>query len=272
MWRSKNIRLFWWSESILMDKPKENYGDVLGKYLVEKISNRKILWANPKKFNIRDFWQPIYVTAGSILAHINKKCIVWGSGIIQENQIVKPAKFLAVRGPETRRVLINQGYDVPEVYGDPALLLPKFYNPKIDKKYKLGIIPHYVDYNFVVEHYANRKDVLIIDLMTNNIDATTDKILQCKRIVSSSLHGVIVSHAYQIPAVWIKFSNKLFGDDMKFKDYFMSVLIKPYVPNTVESLTANENFESLFNSEIELPNQDQINKLQLGLMEVCPFK
>jgi pyruvyltransferase len=272
MWKSKNIRLFWWSETHLMKKPKENYGDVLGKYLVEKISNRQILWAHPKKFSIRDFWQPIYVTAGSILAHVNKKCIVWGSGIIQENQIVKPAKFLAVRGPETRRVLMSQGYDVPEVYGDPALLLPKYYNPKIDKKYKLGIIPHYVDYKFVVEHYANSNDILIIDLMTNNIEAITDKILQCKRIVSSSLHGIIVSHSYQIPAVWVKFSNKLFGDDIKFKDYFMSVLIKPYVHNTVESLTANENLESFFNEEIELPTQNQINKLQQGLIEVCPFK
>jgi len=271
MWKSKNIRLFWWSETHLMKKPKENYGDVLGKYLVEKISNRKIIWANPKKFNIRDFWQPIYVTAGSILAHVNKKCIVWGSGIIKEDQIVKPAKFLAVRGPETRRVLMDQGYEVPEVYGDPALLLPKYYNPKIDKKYKLGIIPHYVDYKFVVEHYANRNDVLIIDLMTNDIEATTNLFLQCERIVSSSLHGIIVSHAYQIPAVWIKFSNKLFGDDIKFKDYFMSVLIKPYIPNTVKSLTANDNIESLFNSEIELPSQDQINKLQQGLIEVCPF-
>jgi pyruvyltransferase len=271
MWKSKNIRLFWWSEPYLMNKPKENYGDVLGAYLVEKISNRKILWAHPKKFSFRDFWQPIYVTAGSILVHVNKKCIVWGSGIIQEDQIVKSAKFLAVRGPETRRILINQGYKVPKVYGDPALLLPKFYHPKIDKKFELGIIPHYVDYNFAVEHYANRTDVLIIDLMTNNIEATTDKILQCKRTVSSSLHGIIVSHAYKIPAVWIKFSNKLFGDDIKFKDYFMSVLIKPYSSNIVESLTANENLESFFNAEIELPTQDRINKLQLGLMEVCPF-
>jgi pyruvyltransferase len=271
MWKSKNIRLFWWSETHLMKKPKENYGDVLGAYLVKKISKKKILWANPKKFSIRDFWQPIYVTIGSILAHVNKKCIVWGSGIIQENQIVKPAKFLAVRGPETRRILMQQGYNVPKIYGDPALLLPIYYNPKIDKKYRLGIIPHYVDYNLVKEMYSNNKDILIIDLMANDIEATTNLFLQCEQIVSSSLHGIIVSHAYQIPAVWVKFSDKLFGDDIKFKDYFMSILIKPYVPNTVESLTANVNLESFFNAEIELPTQDQINKLQQGLMEVCPF-
>lgn len=153
----KKIRLFWWSETLLMKKPKENYDDVLGKYLVEKISNKKILFSHPKKFSILDFWQPIYVTAGSILAHVNKKCIVWGSGIINHNQLVKSAKFLAVRGPETRRILMSQGYDVPQIYGDPALLLPDYYNPKIDKIYKLGIIPHYVDYEFVKKHYGHLK-------------------------------------------------------------------------------------------------------------------
>ena len=166
----KKIRLFWWSEPLLMGKPKENYGDVLGKYLVEKISNKKVLFSQPKKFSILDFWQPIYVTAGSILAYVNKKCMVWGSGIINHNQIVKPAKFLAVRGPETRRVLMSQGYEVPKIYGDPALLLPDFYSPKVDKKYQLGIIPHYVDYVFVKKHFSHLKDVLIIDLMTKNVE------------------------------------------------------------------------------------------------------
>lgn len=269
---SKKIRLFWWSESLLMGKPKENYGDVLGKYLVEKISNKKALFSQPKKFNILDFWQPIYVTAGSILAHVNKKCIVWGSGIINRNQIVKPAKFLAVRGPETRSVLISQGYNVPEIYGDPALLLSDYYNPVIDKKYKLGIIPHYVDYEFVKTRFSHLKDVVIIDLMTNNIEETTNEILQCENIVSSSLHGIIVSHTYQIPALWIKFSDKLFGDNIKFKDYFKSVLIEPYVPSSIELLDNNENLEEFFKKSIALPDQNVINNLKEGLMGVCPFK
>jgi hypothetical protein len=39
---------------------------------------------------------------------------------------------------------------------------------------------------------------------------------------SSSSHGIIV-HAYGIPAVWQKFSNKVFGDDIKYQDYMESV-------------------------------------------------
>lgn len=39
----------------------------------------------------------------------------------------------AVRGPETRRILISMGYGCPEIYGDSVVLLPIFY-PKDIKK------------------------------------------------------------------------------------------------------------------------------------------
>lgn len=268
----KSIRLFWWSEIYLMDKSKENYGDLLGRYLVEKISQKSVEFAHPKKFNIKDLWSPIYVTIGSILMHVNKKCIVWGSGIIEDNQKVKPAKFLAVRGPETRRVLIEQGYEVPEVYGDPALLMPKYFNPKIEKKFKLGIIPHYVDYQETLEMYKGNDTISVIDLMTNDIEATTTEILECERIISSSLHGLILSHAYCIPAVWVRFSDKLFGDNIKFKDYLSSVKISNYSLNMVKARLNIEEIDAMFNNVTTLPDESVIEQLQEKLIKACPFK
>lgn len=267
----KTIRLFWWSEPHLMGKAKENFGDLVGAYLVEKISNKKVVWVHPKKWHFKDYFQPIYVTAGSILANVNTKCVVWGSGIIQKDQIVKSAKFLAVRGPQTRKNLMAQGYDVPEVYGDPALLLPKYYNPDIKKTYKLGIVPHYADYEFVNEMYKEVEDVLIIDLMTLSIESVTDLFLKCERILSSSLHGIIISHAYQIPAVWIEFSDKLYGDGIKFRDYFESVNLPSYQPNNVTDSSGIQDVVDNFDTFPNLPKESDVQLLQDGLLKACPF-
>ncbi|MEX0996584.1 MAG: polysaccharide pyruvyl transferase family protein [Flavobacteriaceae bacterium] len=271
MLNNKKIRLFWWSEPFLQGKPKENYGDLLGKYLVEKISGKEVVWVHPKKWHFKDYFQPIYVTAGSILAHVNQKCIVWGSGIILKDQVVKPAKFLAVRGPQTRKRLLEQGYKVPEVYGDPGLLLPLYYNPPTEKKYKLGIVAHYNDFKTVQPLYENDTEILLIDLMTNDIEATTDLFLQCDKIVSSSLHGLIIAHAYGIPALWVQFSDKLFGDGIKFQDYYESVKLPFSIPEIGTGKQSPEAFLNRFNSQPSLPDADVIARLQKGLMEVCPF-
>lgn len=269
---SKTIRLFWWSEPHLMGKPKENYGDLIGAYLVEKISHKNVVWTHPKRWHLKDFFSPIYVTAGSILAHVNKKCVVWGSGIIQQDQVVKPATILAVRGPQTRNNLLAQGYEVPEVFGDPALLMPQFYQPNVEKTYRLGIVPHYTDFKEVYDMYNDIPDVLVIDLMTTSIETTTDLFLQCERIISSSLHGLIISHAYNIPAVWVAFSDKLFGDGIKFQDYFESVGIKPYRPNQLVSKLKPDALLLLFDTKHSLPKASTIKHLQEDLMRVCPFK
>jgi len=272
MFSKQTVRLFWWNEKKLQGKTKENYGDLLGRYLVEKISDKKVVWTHPSKFSIANFFSPIYVTIGSILTNVTKNCIVWGSGIISKEYNIKEAKFLAVRGPQTREHLIKQGYNVPEVYGDPALLLPRFYKPEVKKEYTLGIIPHYKDFNLISEKYVNNKSVLIIDLMTNDIEATTNQFLKCESIVSSSLHGVIVAHTYGIPAVWQKFSENVFGDDIKYQDYFESVAIAPYSSSVLKENATIEDFKKLLKEKSNLPKQDTINALCNGLMKVCPFK
>ena len=272
MFSSNKIRLFWWNEIKMQGKSKENYGDLLGKYLVEKISQKEAVWSKPSKFSIHDFFSPIYVTIGSILTHVNKKCIVWGSGIVSKEYPIKKGEFLAVRGPQTRNHLIKQGYEVPEVFGDPALLLPKYYNPKIEKEYASGIIPHYSDYNKVKDFYKDDNSILLIDLMTNDVDKTTDEILKCRKIVSSSLHGIIVAHAYGIPAVWQKFSGNIFGDDIKYQDYFESVDIKPYRPIVFNKRMDISDLEMLFEGKEVLPEKEVVEGLCLKLMEVCPFK
>ncbi|TYB80160.1 polysaccharide pyruvyl transferase family protein [Bizionia saleffrena] len=272
MLSNQTLRLFWWNEKKLQGKIKENYGDLLGLYLAEKISGKRVVWVNPSKFSIANFFKSIYVTIGSILTHATPNCIVWGSGIISKDYKIKNAEFLAVRGPQTRKHLLEHGYNVPEVYGDPALLLPKYYHPKIKKEFTLGIVPHYNDFKLVNERFQSDKSVVIIDLMTNDIEATTNQFLKCETIVSSSLHGVIVAHAYGIPAVWQKFSNDVFGDDIKYQDYFESVALESYSSSVLGMNSTVEELKTLINEKPNLPKQEMINGLCDGLMRVCPFK
>lgn len=269
---SKTIRLFWWNEKKIQRKAKENYGDLLGKYLVEKISGKKVVFAWPKKGSFWDYFKPIYVTVGSILTHVNHKCIVWGSGIISKEYPIKKAKFLAVRGPQTRKFLLEAGHEVPEIYGDPALLLPRYFAPKIAKKYKYGLIPHYDDFKVVSNWFQNNPDVHLIDMMTTDVESKTIEFLQCEKIISSSLHGIIVAHAYGIPAVWQKFSDKVFGDDIKYQDYLESVDITFYKPKIQEVCYSESELEQLFITFSSLPKQELLESLQNGLMAVCPFK
>ena len=251
---------------------RNNFGDFLGDYIPRKLSNKKIIYTPVQSPNMK------YVTVGSVLNHmigINKNCIIWGSGIMTKNDTIpKGVKLLAVRGPYTQERLRKLGITPPEIIGDPALILKKIYNPSVEKKYKVGIIPHYVDYEYVKNKLKDNKEIKVIDLITNDIEKTIDEIISCENTISSSLHGVIVSHTYDIPSVWVKFSNKLFGNsvamgnNIKFRDYFTSVGIKPYdglnyinkeikIEDVLKDIENNENLIVDFDFD--------------KLMESCPF-
>ena len=268
----KTISAFWWSSVKFEKKEFENFGDIIGPYLIKKISRKKVRFVQPKKRKWLDIYTTVYITVGSILAHVDKKSIVWGSGLIDRKTIVSEAIFLAVRGPETRNCLVKQGYIVPEIYGDPALLLPKYYTPKTVKKFKIGIIPHYVDFYLVSDRYHNNPEIKIIDLLNNSVENVIDDICSCEHIISSSLHGIIVSHAYGISAVWVKFSDKLFGDDIKFEDYFESVAVFNTTPILFDKKKSIAQLIDLIKQKSILIQPEIIESLQKGLMSVCPFK
>lgn len=272
IYQRKNISLFWWSSKLFENKKYENFGDIVGPYLVKKISKKNIQFVNPKKRRLHQFFRKVYVTAGSILTQIDKNCVVWGSGIISKDSHVANATFLAVRGPLTRNILLKKGYKVPAVFGDPALLLPRFYNPKIKKKYSIGFTPHYVDYNEVENWYKNNDSIKVINLLNDSIENVIDEIKECDYIISSSLHGIIVANTYDIPAIWVKFSNKLFGDDIKFHDYFQSVSLTNIEATHIEEKISEEDLYKLITDKNFHPERNNIQLLQNKLLDVCPFK
>src|SRR5690554_4142773 len=165
---------------------------------------------------------------GSSIHLSDQNSIIWGAGCISPRHLPanKPKSTKAVRGPLTRDLLINNEIDCPEIYGDPALLLPIIYSPKRHrKKYKLGVIPHYIDKdNKTIQLIKDRKDILIINIeVGSNFKYFINQIVSCEEVISSSLHGLIVADAYGIPNDWCEFGDKVIGDGFKFKDYFASV-------------------------------------------------
>lgn len=266
------INLFWCS--LNRNDGKENFGDLLSEYIVKKISKRNIKRVLHPSMRRYKYLIRHYLTVGSILEVANKNSIVWGSGIIRRNDFIKKATFLAVRGPITRKRLLEIGYDVPELYGDPAILLPKFYSKLPQKEFKLGLIPHYVDYKWTCENFKESKDVKIVDMLTNDIENVLQEILKCEFIISSSLHGVIVPHSYGIPALWVKFSDKLGGDNIKFYDYLESVNINYESELSIQIENFNLDYLlNLFNENksIVLPSKGVILKREKDLLESNPF-
>ena len=189
-----------------------NVGDLIGPYLLEKLSGKK---ARKNIFGVR----PHYLSVGSILDQVTEKSNVWGSGFLKKSDELRyePEKLSLVRGKLTKNKLPSK-YN--PALGDPALALSQFYTPQISriKKWKMGLVLHYSD-----EHleplFSQQKEVKIIKI-SQGVESFIDQITSCEVVFSSSLHGLIVSDAYQVNNCWIKFSSCERKDDFKYHDYF----------------------------------------------------
>lgn len=200
-----------------------NFGDLLTPVILDYFNISYKCTSKPNQANL--------ISVGSIASLASAQTIVLGSGIIKSSEAVSPnADWKFVRGPFTRNQIIKCGGKCEEIYGDPALLLPLMVDES-KKEYDVGIVPHYVDQQFVKENYSNFK---IIDVKNLNPLETAKEITKCRSIISSSLHGIICAHAYNIPAAWVPFSNKLKGDGVKFKDHYCSLGLEA-VSSTVDS-------------------------------------
>lgn len=221
-----------------------NWGDELNYYLMQQISGRPIVIYNGF-WLARHLHLTNYLCIGTLLDtknYSNLNTIVWGNGGSgQEEDFIHPKQICSVRGKETRQYLLKHGVECPAVYGDVALLLPRYYISTCkEKKYKLGIIPHVIDLDFDVINKIreSQTDILIIDLAHyEKWTDVIDQICSCEIIASSSLHGLIVSDAYNIPNCWITLSGKINGGLFKFYDYFSSVNRKDSEPIKIEKIS-----------------------------------
>lgn len=249
-----------------------NWGDDLNYYFLKELTGRPIVFYH--NFKLAK-WLRLknYLCIGTLLDAVNysnAETIVWGSGVSgQERTFIHPERIKAVRGVKTKDFCDRYKVKCPNVFGDPALLLPLIYKPSVKKRYRLGIIPHVIDQKHPViselkEKYSN--NVLIIDLANyRKWTDVIDQICSCERILSSSLHGLIVSDTYQVPNCWIELTGNISGGLFKFYDYASSVEREFISPIKLNSVGA------LFTLKVDKASSDKISELQKNLISSCPF-
>lgn len=174
---------------------------------------------------------------------------VWCTGFISNDQsdshgFYRDMNFCSVRGKLTKaRVekIIGKTLDIP--VGDGGLITPYLFDKPIEKKYAVGIIPHFKEqqepiFQKIKESHANS---FIINLRDDPMEVIR-QIAQSDIIISSSLHGLILADSFGIPNQWIKVTDNLKGDGFKFDDYYSAFDLKsnPINSNTQEIPSINQ--------------------------------
>lgn len=160
---------------------------------------------------------------GSIIHLAKTGAVIWGSGVngkVPEHfHQYRSLELRAVRGPYTREWLKQKrGLEAPEIYGDPALLLPRLAGDRFSVAPGEGTI-------FV----PNLNDILsgeVFDLpkgmeMLSPMQSwhrVIDAITQARFVAASSLHGIILAEAFGIPARYVRLTET--ENLFKFRDYY----------------------------------------------------
>jgi len=184
----------------------DNFGDSLTRYWIERLTGREVQWTPANKADL--------IGCGSIVEAIPEGFtgIILGTGLMHEEDRrpdLKGADIRALRGPLTAKRI---GVDVP--YGDMGLLFSLFKSRWVPV-YEVGTLPHYAvrDRQELDHHY--------IDIMAG-VESVVRHVSKCKRIISSSLHGIILADALGIENQWV-YSDKVLGGGFKFRDYAASL-------------------------------------------------
>jgi hypothetical protein len=212
--RAEPIKAYWWKEV-------PNFGDALAPYLLEHFADIEVEWGTISHSKI--------ASIGSVLEHIPPLWdgYILGSGKLHEDsrlQIMQMGKIsstiLSLRGPLSARGIVGS-----YALGNPGILADELVGDQ-PKQWDLGILPHFMDKE-LVPRFTNLMPAGTVIKAINPSDDPIEVLKQigaCRRIVTSSLHGMIVSDAFGIPRrVEVCPALARDGGDFKFRDYSASI-------------------------------------------------
>ena len=216
-----------WIKSVEREDPATdgvNFGDAASPVIVSAISRMHCVHAH---FNSRGCRLVAVGTIGQEQrqGHVH----FWGSGVDGKINHVDPSiqRYLrppdtefyihALRGPVSRAAFVAEDIDAPQIYGDPAWFLPRILAPKVEVTHELGVIVHISELtgrkiNSSVSpalkryHGGEGSGVKIISTFHHRswggFESKLAEILSCRRIISTSFHGLIIPQAYGIPSIY----------------------------------------------------------------------
>ena len=247
-----SIGLYWYKS--------RNFGDALSPLLVSKLSGQKVEWT-PMPFaelaaigSVLFAGSSIFIRRQTLLRlkgwlKLGQKCLdifcptlnIWGSGFLFDEGVnsaikIRHCNVCAVRGAKSLAILNRVGMkDGGVVLGDPGLLYPMLLSQPLDKKWEIGVVPHFNDYEAGARYgeELRRKgfSVKVVDVLQDDPIQTVYDIGSCEKVVSSSLHGLIVADAFGIPRmhkVWSTIGQSNDEFLFKFEDYGSSIGIKDW--------------------------------------------
>lgn len=212
-----------------------NFGDLLGPQIVSDLASALPAQKAGRKARL--------LAVGSILHFARTGDTIWGIGLNGKVPTSMHAfgdlDVRAVRGPRTREFLQQRGIKVPEVYGDPALLLPLLRPDLVSiaagaDKSGVLIVPNLHDRpREELQGLANVLDP------TSPVESCLQAIARSEFVASSSLHGIIIAEALGIPAVLVHSPNE---NPFKYEDYFLGTGRKTIVasPSFRQALSGGE--------------------------------
>jgi len=243
-----HVDLFHWQP----EDGRVNFGDHLSKIIVGQM-----LAARGLTIDDQTSEPSRLLGIGSILHFAENGDTVWGSGI---NGKIPDSAFTAthldvraVRGPLTAEFLRKRGHTVPDIFGDPGLLVPTLFGHRFHPSPER-------DYVFV----PNLHDLALVHGEKNIVsplwgwNKVIEEIIKAKLVLASSLHGLVIAESFGIPARYVRLTET--ENLFKYQDYFYG--------------TGRENFDyaTSIKNGLEMGGMEPITQYDVSpLMEAFPW-
>ena len=198
-----------------------NLGDALTPILLSHFAGIDATWAPPESADI--------LCCGSVLDSIPRsgwRGVVMGAGQLHESTRTDLtfATVAVLRGTLTRQRVQTHNHPV---IGDPVLLASELVTPK-PNSIEIGVVPHWDDKELWPRelhnsHHCKYAEPTLIDVTADPLEVVR-QIGSCRKVVSSSLHGIVVADAFGIPRRAMPFPSMTTdaaheGGAFKFYDY-----------------------------------------------------